>query len=433
MEEIMTENPRGLNGVDLSVGQDRRFLGDRMVAIAFLSLFGAFGLNLAIGQFFTPLSEQYGWSLGSMSAAVAINMLVWGLLQPVMGRLVDRFGPRAVMSVSATAMGVAYLGLAYVDQLWQFVVLFGVVTAVGFAGCSSMASSVLVSRWYTAKRARMLARSSMGINAGQLLLLPLTGLLITSAGSQASFFTLGAIMLLVVVPVVAIGTRNAPADVGQSPDDGASSGAGRPASAALGTALRDGQFWLTTLSFGACGYSLYLIITHLPKFAVELGGGTGTGGALMAVVAAASAASMLASANLAGRFGKSRVLIYLHLLRAVAFTWIALSSSVPMLFVGALLFGLSSFPVIPLTTGIIADRFGANAMGGILGSTWLIHQLMAAAGVFGGALLHDTAGGYPAAFASGAVLLLVGAVLIAVVREGAPLRPQPTTPVLQHS
>ncbi|HEX6077232.1 MAG TPA: MFS transporter [Micromonosporaceae bacterium] len=429
----MTGTGPGLNGANLTVESSRRFLGDRMVAIAFLSLFGAFGLNLAIGQFFTPLSEQFGWSLGSMSAAVAINMLVWGLLQPVMGQLVDRFGPRAVMSLSAAAMGVAYLGLAFVNQLWQFTVLFGVLTAVGFAGCSSMASSVLVSRWYTAQRARMLARSSMGINAGQLLLLPLTGLLITSVGSQGSFLALGAVMLIAVVPAIAIGTRNAPADVAQLPDDGAVAGTGRPASAAIGTALRDGQFWLTSLSFGACGYTLYMIITHLPKYAVELGGGKGTGGALMAVVAAASAASMLVSANLAGRWGKSRVLIYLHLLRAVAFTWIAMSSSVSLLFVGALLFGLSSFPVIPLTTGIIADRFGATAMGGILGSTWLIHQLMAAAGVFGGALLHDATGGYSAAFASGAALLLVGAVLIAAVREGAPLRPHGSAPLLQHS
>jgi MFS family permease len=416
----MTEHVTGPRA-DPAPGSAKRFRGPLVVTAAFLSLVGAFGLNLAAGQFFAPLSERFGWTLPQLSATVAVNMLVWGLLQPVAGRFIDRFGPRLVMTVSAATMGVSYCLLATVTEFWQFLLLFGVATAVGFAGCGSMAASVLVSRWYVAGRPRALAASTMGINAGQLLLLPMAGLLIGLAGDRTTFVVLGGVMLVVIVPAILLLARDTPGEVGQfqdgNPDATAAVASGLP----LSTALRDREFWLTTLSFGACGYSLYLIITHLPRYAIELGGGTSTGGQLMAVAAAGSALSMWTQTRTAGRWPRTRMLLLLHVGRALVFTGLAFATSVPQLYVLAAGFGLVSFPVIPPTTAIIAARFGANAMGGILGSTWLVHQLFAAAGVFGGALLHDATGSYSAAFASGAIALVFGAALIALVRESAPV------------
>lgn len=397
------------------------FLGPRMTAVGFTSLTGAFGLNLAAGQFFAPLQSRFGWSLTSLSAVVAVNMLVWGLLQPVAGRLIDRFGPRKVMSASAALMGISYCLLAFVTQFWQFLVTFGVATAIGFAGCSAMAASVLVSRWYVVKRPRALGASTMGINAGQLLLLPLTGILIAVIGDRAAFLALGGVMLFVIVPVIAALTRDSPAQVGQHPDGAPAATAQMKTHFPLEVALRDREFWLTTLSFAACGYSLYLIITHLPKYAIELGGTASTGGQLMAVVAAGSAISMWALAKWSGRWPRTRILLVLHLIRAVAFAGLAMAGSVADLYVWAAVFGVSSFPVIPPTTAIIATRFGATAMGGILGSSWLVHQLFAAAGVFGGGLLRSSSGTYHAAFASGTLILLAGALITILIRENAPV------------
>ncbi|QBI55461.1 MFS transporter [Streptomonospora litoralis] len=397
----------------------RPFLGPRIVAVAFASLTGAFGLNLAYGQFFAPLTRQFGWGLDVLSGTVAVNMIVWGLMQPVMGRLIDVFGPRTVMTANAALMGVSFVLLAGVQQVWQFVLLAGVAAAIGFAGCSSMPASVLVARWHVRGRPQALARSSMGINAGQLLLLPLAGVLIAGPGWRAAFPVLGAVMLALVAPVIWFGSRDHPADVGQRPDGAPAAAAPPAAGARMGQALADGQFWLTSLSFAGCGYSLYMFTTHMPKFAVELGGSASVGGWLMALVAVCSAASMWASGQWAARrWGKRRPLIALHLVRAAGFAVLALADSIPLLVLGVVLFGVSSFPVIPLTTGVIADRFGAGAMGGILGSAWLLHQLAAGAGVFLGGLLRQATDSYAASFASGAVVLLVAAVLAATIREG---------------
>ena len=172
------------------MGAGSQFIGGRMVTISFLVLMGAFGLNLSAGQFFAELHEVHGWSLSTLSMAVSVNMIVWGVLQPFLGRLVDRIGPRPVITASAALMGLAFLMSATIEQQWQFFLYYGVLTAIGFAGCGSMANAVLVSRWYVKGRGKMLARSSMGINIGQLLLLPLAGWLIYLGGAQTAFSVL---------------------------------------------------------------------------------------------------------------------------------------------------------------------------------------------------------------------------------------------------
>jgi len=397
--------------------------GTRITTVAFVSLTGAFGLNLAIGQFIEPLMGHFGWSLAATSGTVAVSTLMWGLAQPVMGRLIDRSGPRAVMTVSAALMGLAYVLLATITDFWQFVVLFGIIVAIGFAGCSSMPASVLVARWHVRGRPQALAISSMGINAGQLLLLPLAGVLISVLGWQTAFALLGCVMLAVVVPVIWFGARNNPGDVGLEAEEPSVQAV---AATGLSHALKDRQFWLISLSFAGCGYSLYMFTTHMPKLAVELGLGASAGGWLMALVAVCSAASMWATGQWAAkRWGKRRPLLVLHVVRIVGFVLLKFAGNWQSLTLGVVLFGLSSFPVIPLTTGLIADRFGGTAMGGILGSTWLIHQVFAALGVLVGGVLHDATGDYSASFASGAAVLLVSTVLTWLIRERRALAQQP--------
>lgn len=389
--------------------------GARITTVAFISLAGAFGLNLAIGQFIGPLMGDFGWSLAATSGIVAISTLVWGLAQPAMGRAIDRAGPRTVMTASVAAMGLSYLLLAGITEFWQFALLFGVAVAISFAGCSSMPASVLVARWHVRRRPQALAISSMGINAGQLLLLPLAGLLIASIGWRGAFLTLGIVMLAVVTPVVWFGSRNSPSDVGLTVDDNP---AQWRAAADLREALKSRQFWLISLGFAGCGYTLYMFTAHIPKLAVDLGAGKAAGGELMAIVAVCSAVSMWVTGQWAAkRWGKRLPLLALHLVRIASFVLLAVASNLPTLVVAVALFGLSSFPVIPLTTGLIVDRFGGSAMGGILGSAWLIHQCFAAIGVLAGGLLREATGSYVASFASGITVLIVSVVLTLLIQE----------------
>lgn len=405
-----------LRGKDL---MKRPFLGPGIVAVAFLTLMGAFGLNLTGGLFFTPLNQSYNWSLTTLSLAVSLNMITWGILQPVMGRLIDRFGSKPVLASSAALMGVAFLLCATITQVWQFFLYYGILTAIGFAGCGSMANSVLISQWYVRKRTIMLARSSMGINIGQLVLLPLTGFLIISAGFRTAFVVLGLIMLLIIVPSIVFVVKSNPTQVRQGPDGdlSLSSVAELPRSAPLSEALKSGNFWLTTLGFISCGYTLYMVTIHLPRYAFDLGGGTALGGQLLGIAAAASAISMWLTGQLTQSISKKNLLVVLYLIRVAAFVWLANSISVGQLYLFAFVYGISSFPIIPLVTGIIGNRFGANTLGSILGSAWLLHQIAAAIGVFLGGYLRAATGDYHLAFWTCTVLLAVGALVTFFVNE----------------
>ena len=393
------------------------FLGSKIVIVTFLTLMGAFGLNLTAGQFFAPLNDTYGWNLTVLSLAVSLNMITWGIFQPVMGKLIDRFGPKSIIASSAALMGIAFILSATITQLWQFFLYYGILTAIGFSGCGSMANSVLVSRWYVKKRANMLSRSSMGMNIGQLILLPLTGFLIASSGFRTAFIVLGLIMLVIVVPIVLIVVKNNPKDVHQMPDGDSTSLFTATKSASLAEALRSREFWIATLGFATCGFTLYLVAMHLPNFAVDLGGGKSLGGQLLGIAALASAFSMWITGQLTRVMGKKNLLVILYIVRLLAFIWLAVSPGIWQLYVFAVVYGISSMPIIPLVTGVIGDKFGKNAMGSILGFSWFIHQVFAALGVFLGGYFRSLTGDYASAFWMGAALLAIGVVLTTLIKE----------------
>ncbi|AQQ55537.1 MFS transporter [Planococcus lenghuensis] len=393
------------------------FLGPKIVTVTFITLMGAFGLNLTAGQFFAPLNETYGWDLTILSLAVSLNMITWGIFQPVMGKLIDRFGPKPIIACSAALMGIAFILSATTTEIWQFFIYYGVLTAIGFAGCGSMANSVLVSRWYVNKRAKMLSRSSMGMNIGQLVLLPLTGFLIATSGFRSAFVVLGLIMLFLVVPVVLIFVKNNPYDVNQMPDGDSTSVFKSIKSASLQDALHSREFWIATIGFATCGFTLYLVTMHLPNFAIDLGGGKALGGQLLGIAALASALSMWITGQLTRIIRKKNLLLVLYIIRFIAFVWIAMSPGIWQLYIFAVVYGISSMPIIPLVTGIIGDRFGKNAMGSILGFSWLLHQIFAASGVFIGGYLRSISGSYNNAFWMGAAILALGIVVTVFMKK----------------
>ena len=389
------------------------FLGPRVAAVGFVALTAAFGLNFGAGQFFAPLAEHHDWPFGTITAAAALNTAVTGLAMPPLGRLIDRRGPRLVIAACLALMGTAYVLLAAVDAVWQFLLVYGVIGGVGFAGSGSLAVTVLVSRWYAERRTAVFRWVFLGINAGQLTLVPLGGLLIEQAGYRAACVALGALVLALVVPVVALLAIDAPERVGQFPDGADGPVAGAAQIATVRAAVRTPRFWLVTLAFGVNGWTLYFTLLHLPRLASDLGAGAATGGGLLALAAAASAAAILATTPLARRFGKRRVVIGLFAARGAVLLGAARLVSRPEhLALVALLFGATSFPVIPLVMGLVGERFGTDVLGGVLGLVYVSHQLFAGLGVLVGGLLRAWTGSFDAALVVGAAVLCTGVALL---------------------
>ena len=191
-------------------------------------------------------------------------------------------------------MGAAYVLLAAVDAVWQFLLVYGVLGGIGFAGSGSLAVTVLVSRWYAQRRTAVFRWVFLGINAGQLTLAPLGGLLIEQAGYRAACVVLGLLVLVLVVPFVALLTIDSPERAGQFPD-----GADRPAARSDAdhdrpAAVRSRAFWLSRWrSASTAGPSTSRCCTCRGWRATS-GPERPPAAALLALAAAASAAAIVA-------------------------------------------------------------------------------------------------------------------------------------------
>jgi MFS family permease len=389
-----------------------RFAGPRMVAVTVLVMSAAFGLNFGAGVFLAPLTAERGWGVGVLSAAATLSTLVGALLTPAIGLVLDRIGPRRVVTGSIALLAGSYLLLAVSDQLWQFLLVYPLLGGAGFAGSATLANSVLIARWYRRSRATMLGRATLGITLGQVVVLPLAGLLVGRFGTTIAYLVLGAVVLVAVVPVAGLLLRDDPTELGQHPDGSPSAvpSEAAPDAAPAGVLARRHRWGVA--SFGLHAFTLYAVVLHLPRHAADLGGGVGTGATALALAAAVSGMTMLVGGPLADRHGHRPVLVTMHALRVLALLAAAVAAEPQQLFVIAVLFGLSSFPVIPVTTALLGAGRDPTALGGLLGRAWLVHQLAAGAGVLVAGLLRSATGDYRPWFVLAAAAAAAGLLLV---------------------
>src|SRR5262249_30671179 len=257
------------------------------VAAGFTVLFVSTGVNFAFGILFKPILVDLGSGRSTLALAATASLTVNALGQPVFGALIDRLGPRRVIlaSMALMAAGTALVGLA--QRPWQLILLYGVVAALGDPGTGLLPVSVHIGRWFPAERGFVMAVAACGFSLGQLVFTQVAAHLEAAFGWRRTYGLLAAI-LAAFVAVIAVWLRDAPRP--------AVAGAPGPAPAgdrALGprAALRTTPFWALTVGLMGCGFTDFLMITHLAPFATDLG---------LSPLAAANALSLLAAANVAG-------------------------------------------------------------------------------------------------------------------------------------
>lgn len=185
---------------------------------------------------------------------------------------------------------------------------------------------------------------------------------------------------------------------------------GRPVSNPHGAASLRGKGRLLA-SFGLHSATLYVLILLLPKYATELGWTAAEAGRLVAVSAVTAGIAQLGVARLMGRFGPEPLLRALHVLRALALALAALATSPRDLVVAAVIFGMASFTVIPLTMALLTRDLSGARFGRALAPAWVIHQLSAGLALGVAATVHAVSGSYRGYFVLGVLLSLAAAVL----------------------
>ncbi len=402
-----------------------------VAGVTFAVLIVGAGVRATPSVLIVPLETEFGWSRATISAAISVNILLYGLTGPFAAAVMERFGIRRTVlaALLVIAAGVALTPLMRAS--WQLVVLWGVVVGSGTGVTATVLGAVVVARWFERRRGLVMGVLTASTATGQLLFLPLLAeLAVTRGWRSVSLATAAAVILL--IPPVALLLRDRPADLGLF-RYGAPPGAierpvqGNPVALALrtlGEGLRNRDFLLLAGSFFICGASTNgLIGTHLIPACVDHGIPEVTGASLLAVMGIFDFFGTTLSGWLSDRWDNRRLLSWYYGLRGLSLMFLPFAFDLSDWGLGlfAVFYGLDWIATVPPTVRLAANAFGPEKAGVIFGWIGAAHQLGAAvaAGIAG--LIRTDMGSYlPAFMLAGGLCLAASLMVLAIGRISPP-------------
>ncbi|MFE5890590.1 MFS transporter [Streptomyces sp. NPDC002285] len=405
-----------------------------VAAVAFVTIIGAAAFRSVPGLLIDPLHEEFGWSRGTIGAAVSINLALYGLTAPFAAALMDRFGMRRVVAVALTMIAIGSGLTVWMTAAWQLLLCWGLLVGLGTGSMALAFAATVTNRWFTERRGLVTGILTAASASGQLIFLPVLALMVDAGNWRPAAVTV-ALAALVVVPFVWLLLRDHPADVGVAPYGAKefvpkpppARGAARRAVTVLFSAARTGPFWLLAGTFAICGASTNgLIQTHFVPAAHDHGMPVPAAASLLAVIGVFDVVGTIASGWLTDRFDSRRLLAVYYALRGVSLLFLPmlLSSTVhPSMLFFIVFYGLDWVATVPPTVALCREHYGEDSaivFGWVLAS----HQVGAALVAFLGGVARDVFGTYDMVwYASGA--LCAAAALMALV-----IRRRPAAPVV---
>jgi MFS family permease len=401
-----------------------------VVAVTFLTMLVTAGAMGAPGVLIVPLEHEFGWDNAQISTALALRLLLFGLFGPFAAAFMNRFGLRRVMIAAATLITAGLLASLAMTQVWQLIVLWGLVVGVGTGLTAIVLAATVATRWFTQHRGLVIGLLTASNATGQLVFLPLIAELTERFGWRlAIVFVCG--LLAVAAAVALVLMRDRPSDLNLPPYGETAvlpppPPFGRGVRALLLSpfeVLREGArvplFWILFATFFICGCSTNgLIQTHFITLCADYG---------LAAVAAASVLAMMGvfdfigtigSGWLSDRFDGRWLLFWYYGLRGLSLLYLPFTS---FTFYGlslfAVFYGLDWIATVPPTVKLTAERFGRERAGIFFAWIFAGHQIGAATAAFGAGFSRTEFSSYlPAFFVAGALCLLASALVLTIAR-----------------
>ena len=261
-----------------------------IVFVTFFTFLAVQGARLSFGAFVEPWEKDFSMNRGTISLISTLSFIIYGISQPIIGRLVDKLGPRMILSVSTFVLGISFILTSFVNHPWQLFILYGIVISVGVGGASNVAATVVVTNWFNEKRGLAFGIMEAGFGAGQMLLVPGSLILIQWFNWKLTVVILGLILMVIVFPVILLLLRNHPGEMGLSPMGGfmkaEAESEQHTAHFSVWTVFCKKQFWFLILPFAICGFTTTgLMDTHLIPFSHDHGFSTSVTSAAVSVLA----------------------------------------------------------------------------------------------------------------------------------------------------
>lgn len=345
----------------------------------------ALGMRHSFGLFLDPITASLsGVDRESFGFAIALQNLMWGVAQPFAGMIADRYGSARVIFVGGVLYTAGLVCASAASTNLALVLDFGVLVGIGLSATSyAVVLGAVGRRFPPERRSSALGVASLGGSLGIFLSVPLTLSLIDSLSWPAALVSLACFAALICVLAPILSGRSVEPNVEQS------------LSATLGEALSHRGFVLLVLGFFVCGFQLAFIGTHLPAYLLDRHFAPWLGGAALATIGATNIAGTFVCGVLGDFLSKKKILVVLYLARAGA---VAVFVVFPPSDISTLLFaavmGFTWLGTVPLTTGIVAQIFGARYLATLVGIVFLMHQTGSFLGAWLGGLVFERTGNY---------------------------------------
>ena len=419
------------------------YYGWLILALSFLAAFAASGVTqVVLGGIQVYITDDTGWKKSTISIAVTAGTWVSGLLAPFVGRLADRYGPRWLMPIGLAIAAISFFSIAGTQAIWQFFAAYIFGRAISNPVLVGIVPRTAAVNFFFHRRNMALALISTFRPISGAINIQIISLIAIRYGWRAAYRYLGILSLVLMVPVLLL-MRRRPEDIGLLPDGAQPDqpgGRGRGAAGfrrrgrggetefswTVGEALRTRTFWLVvltastaTLASGTIGFSL------VPYLADDVGLSKGASAGVL------SLGTFLAIGNLGWGYLADlitpRKCLSIAMIVAGAMTiFLTVVNSLPMALVFALVFGVASGPAGSLESMMLAQYYGRNSYGAILGAFAPFQTAMLGLGPALGALFREFAGPYTTLYFAMAALYFMGATFVFLAKP--PQLPARATP-----
>lgn len=384
-----------------------------IVTICSLVLLFSMGTRQSFGLFQTPISEAFGVGIAAFSLSLAVQNLMWGISQPIVGALADKFGSGRVIAIAGFFQSLGLVWLAYADQVWELHASAGILIGITGAGTTWAVLMSVIARNVPASRRSMFFGIASGIGTGgQILLAPFNQFTINTYGWQDALLIL-AVMLLITIPCAYI-LRGKNSDTVKEHAE--------TLRQALVRARKHSGYLLLSAGFFVCGFHVMFIMAHLPTYLQNQNMPDWLPGAAISVIGITNLLGTILAGYLGDKYSKKYLLSTIYFLRSIVITaFILFPISTTSVLVFCFCIGFLWLATVPLTQALVGQIFGIRYLATLSGIVFCSHQFGAFTSVWMGGYLFDSLGSYDLVWQIAIALGVLAALLHLPINESATL------------
>ena len=403
------------------------YYGWVIVAVTFVSMGIGVNARTSFSLLFSPIIDEFQWDRGVTAGAFSFGFLVSAILSPLMGRLMDRTGPRTVMELGVFLMAGGLLLAPLTTEPWHLYLTIGVLVGSGSICLGYSGQSLFLPNWFVARRGLAVGIAFAGVGLGSITLLPWMQTLIDQTGWRSASFAMGVVVLVVLFPLNLL-LRKRPEDMGLQPDGNPAPGANATVTPSnivdpdwaaidwtLGRAMRTARFWWLALGYFCGLYVWYAVQVHQTKYLVEIGFTSTAAAWALGLVSLFGIPGQIALGHLSDRIGREWIWTISTLGFAICFVaLIALQYTPTLLLVYVMVIaqGFLGYGVTSIMGAVVSEIFQGRNFGTIFGTIMFAALSGGAAGPWITGLLHDIYGDYLIAFSIGIGMSSVSVIAI---------------------